>query len=85
MLVLSLISWTWVIKLILLEVHRPLVLHQSRKWNCKQYCLLVIASYQYLHEFNIRCEVLNVVISTQLQTTTGCDYGANGDIMLVQV
>ena len=33
----------------------------------------------------VKCEVLNVVISTQLQTTTGCDYGANGDTMLVQV
>ena len=69
----------------LLEVHRPLEIHHSRKWNNTQYCLLVFASYQYLHKFNTRCEVLKVVKSVHLQVITGCDHGAMENIMLVQV
>ena len=57
-------------KIILFEVLWPLILHLSIRWNYKQGCLLVIASYQYLYDFNIKCEVCNVNNYRQQQDVT---------------
>ena len=62
--------WNLSHKYIILMVHWPFVLHLSRKWSGKQYCLLVSASCQYVLESNIKCDVCTVNIAD----TTGCDY-----------
>ena len=41
----------------------------EKKVSGKQYCLLVIASCQYVLESNIKCDVCAVNIAD----TTGCD------------
>ena len=62
--------WNLSHKYIILMVHWPFVLHLSRKWSGKQYCLLVIAMYQYLFDFSIKCEVYTANNCRQQQGVT---------------